>query len=36
VTYSGDEITREDHNITEWDAITVDEEPLYRVACAGA
>jgi len=36
VTYRDDTIIREDHRITDWDAITVDEEPLYRVACAGA
>jgi hypothetical protein len=36
VTYRADTIIREDHRITDWDAITVDEEPLYRVACAGA
>src|SRR5690242_2012482 len=36
VTYSDDSIMREDLRVTEWDAITTDEEPLYRIACAGA
>ena len=36
VTYTDDSITREDLRVTDWDAITADEEALYRVACAGA
>ena len=36
VTYSGEIITREDDSFAEWDAISTEEEPLYRTACAGA
>ena len=36
VTYSVDSITNEDDRVTDWDVITIEEEPLYQLACAGA